>query len=237
MPPPRTVAIDGPAGSGKSVIGLWLAGELGYAYLDTGALYRALTWLALRERIPIDDGSALAALADRFAIRVAPPREPDRARGYTLEVDGQPITEQLFTAEVNDKVSPVAAHPEVRAAVLPIQRQVAAHGDVVMVGRDIGTVVMPDADLKIYLDASVEERARRRWDEERGRGRNRSFGEVLADVRQRDRIDSSRATAPLRPADDAVVLNSEGWELDRTKSRVRDLLSPSPGGRGLPKVG
>jgi cytidylate kinase len=108
---------------------------------------------------------------------------------------------------------------------LPIQRRIAANGQVVIVGRDIGTVVMPDADLKLYLDASVEERARRRWQEEQERGRNRSFDEVLADVRQRDRIDSSRATAPLRAAADAVVLNTEGLELDETKARVRAVLT------------
>jgi cytidylate kinase len=223
--PPRTVAIDGPAGSGKSVIGLWLARQLGYAYLDTGALYRAITFLALREGIPVDDAVALARLAEDFDVQVVPPHPADESRGYTLEIDGVPVTEQLFTPAVNDKVSPVAAHPEVRAVMLPLQRRIAANGRVVIVGRDIGTVVMPDADLKLYLDASVEERARRRWQEEQEGGRLRSFDEVLADVRQRDRIDSSRATAPLRAAPDAVVLNTEGLELDETKARVRAVLA------------
>lgn len=224
MPPPRTVAIDGPAGSGKSVVGLWLANELGYAFLDTGALYRAVAWLALREGISTADGPALAGLAQRFAIRVRPPRGADRSRGYTLEVDGDPITEQLFTPDVNQAVSPTAAHPEVRAGMLPLQRRIAAEGRVVMVGRDIGTVVMPDAELKIYLDASPEERARRRWTEEHERGRARPFEDVLVDVRERDRIDSSRATAPLRPADDAMVLDTEGLPLEEVKTRVRSLL-------------
>jgi cytidylate kinase len=221
VPPPRTVAIDGPAGSGKSVIGLWLAEELGYAFLDTGALYRAVAWLALREGVATDRGPALASLTERFQIRVRPPRESDRPRGYSLEVDGEPITEQLFTPAVNGAVSPVAAHPEVRAAMLPLQRRIAADGNVVMVGRDIGTVVMPNAELKIYLDASPEERARRRWVEERERGLERSREAVLADVRQRDEMDSSRATAPLRPAEDAVVLDTEGMSLDAVKETVR----------------
>jgi cytidylate kinase len=225
VPPPRTVAIDGPAGSGKSVIGLWLARELGYAYLDTGALYRAIAFLALREQTPVDDGAALAQLADRFAVRAVPPRREDAGRGYTLEVDGEPITEQLFTPAVNEKVSSVAAHPEVRQAMLPLQRRIAENGRVVIVGRDIGTVVMPGAELKLYLDASVEERARRRWEEERQRGRQRTFDEVLADVRQRDEIDSSRATAPLRAAPDAVLLNTEGLALEETKELVRAVLA------------
>lgn len=229
VPPPRTIAIDGPAGSGKSVIGLWLAAQLGYAYLDTGALYRAIAWLALREGTSVEDGPALAGLARRFAIAVNPPGEADRARGYTLAIDGQRVTEQLFSPEVNDAVSPVAAHPAVRAAVLPLQRAIASRGDVVMVGRDIGTVVMPDAELKLYLDASAEERARRRWAEEHQRGRQRPYADVLADVQQRDRIDSSRATAPLRAADDAVLLNTEGLALEETKSRVRAVLAaPRP---------
>jgi cytidylate kinase len=225
VPPPRTIAIDGPAGSGKSVIGLWLARQLGYAYLDTGALYRAITLLALREGVAIDDGQALACLVERHHVEVLPPRPADEARGYTLEIDGEPVTEQLFTPEVNDLVSPVAAHPEVRAAVLPLQRRIAARGQVVMVGRDIGTVVMPDAELKLYLDASVDERARRRWAEERERGRERPFEDVLADVRQRDSIDSTRATAPLKVAPDAIVLNTEGFALDETKRRVMSWVT------------
>src|SRR5581483_5647427 len=165
---------------------------------------------ALREGVSIDDGHALARLVERHHVEVVPPRPADEARGYTLEIDGEPVTEQLFTPTVNDLVSPVAAHPEVRAAVLPLQRRIAANGQVVMVGRDIGTVVMPDAELKLYLDASVEERARRRWEQEHVAGKARPLDAVLADVAERDRIDSERATAPLRPADDAVIVQTDG---------------------------
>jgi cytidylate kinase len=221
---PRTIAIDGPAGSGKSAVGLWLAHEMSYAYLDTGALYRAITWLALREQVPVDDGPTLARLVEQFDVRVVPPRPEDAPHGYTLLVDGEPITAQLFTPRVNDLVSPVSAHPPVRAAILPLQRRIAEAGRVVMVGRDIGTVVMPNADLKLYLDAPVEERARRRWTQERERGSQRSFEDVLADVRQRDEIDSSRAAAPLRAAPDARVLDTEKLTLAETTAAVRGLI-------------
>jgi cytidylate kinase len=222
--PPRTIAIDGPAGSGKSVIGLWLAGELGYAYLDTGALYRAITYLALERAVDPHDGPRLAELAREADLLISPPARRDDARGYSVRLDGREVTAELFTPAVNDAVSPVASHPAVRAALLPIQRRIAGQGRVVMAGRDIGTVVMPDAELKLYLDASLEERARRRWEQEQGSGRGRTLEEVVADVRQRDRIDSERATSPLRPADDAVVLHTDGLALEDEKAQILALV-------------
>ena len=222
--PPRTIAIDGPAGSGKSVIGLWLARELGYAYLDTGALYRAIAYLALRRGVDPRDGPRLAELAGRADLQIEPPAGRDDPIGYAVRLDGRDVTAELFTPAVNEAVSPVASQPEVRSALLPIQRRIAGQGRVVMAGRDIGTVVMPDAELKLYLDASVEERARRRWQQEQRSGRGRGMAEVLADVRQRDRIDSDRADAPLRAAEDAVVLATDGMALDEEKARIRQLL-------------
>jgi cytidylate kinase len=222
--PPRTIAIDGPAGSGKSVIGLWLAGELGYAYLDTGALYRAIAWLALDRAIDVGDGARLAALATETDLRIEPPPRPDDPRGYALVIDGRDVTEELFTPAVNRTVSPVASQPAVRAALLPLQRRIAAAGGIVMAGRDIGTTVMPDAELKLYLDASVEERARRRWEQERALGGTRTLETVLTDVRERDRIDSERATSPLRPADDAVILHTDDVTLAEEQAQIRRLL-------------
>jgi len=219
--PPRTIAIDGPAGSGKSVIGLWLARELGYAFLDTGVLYRAITWLALRGGVPTSDGAALAAAAAAAAINVLPHPE----RGYVVEIDGHDATEELFAPSVNAGVSTVAAHPGVRRELLPLQRRIAERGRVVMVGRDIGTVVLPEAELKLYLDASTDERARRRWEQERQRGGTRSLEEVLADVGQRDRLDSERATAPLRPAPDATIVDTERLGLEEEKRRILEIVS------------
>lgn len=217
MSRPSTIAIDGPAGSGKTVVGLWLARELGYAFLDTGVLYRALTLLALERGTAPTDGPALAALARAANVAVEP--HPDR--GYLVKIDGHEVTERLFTADVNANVSPVAAHAEVRRELLPLQRRIAERGRVVMVGRDVGTVVLPHAELKIYLDASVEERARRRWEQEAQR---RSLHDVLGDVARRDRLDSERATAPLRPADDAVVIDTDGLSLKDEQARILELV-------------
>jgi cytidylate kinase len=207
VPPPSTIAIDGPAGSGKTVVGLWLARQLGYAFLDTGVLYRALTLLALERGVPPTDGAALAALAAAAELRF----EPHPELGYRVLLDGRDVTAHLASAEVNASVSVVAAHPELRRELLPIQRRIARDGRVVMVGRDIGTVVLPEAELKLYLDASDQERARRRWEQE---GKRRSIEDVLADVRRRDRLDSERATAPLRPADDAVLVDTDRLSLE-----------------------
>ena len=224
--PPRTIAIDGPAGSGKSVIGLWLARELGYAYLDTGALYRAIAYLALERGVDPRDGPRLADLARRADLQIGPPAERDDPRGYAVRLDGREVTAELFTPSVNEAVSPVASQPDVRSALLPIQRRIASQGRVVMAGRDIGTVVMPEAELKLYLDASLEERARRRWEQELASGRGRPLAEVVADVRQRDQIDSGRAAAPLRPADDAVVLRTDGLSLEDEKALILALVQP-----------
>jgi CMP/dCMP kinase len=224
--PPRTIAIDGPAGSGKSVIGLWLAGELGYAYLDTGALYRAITYLALERGVDPRDGARLAALTRAADLDVAPPARRDDPHCYAVRLDGREVTAELFTPSVNEAVSPVASHAAVRDELMPIQRRIASQGSVVMTGRDIGTVVMPDAELKLFLDASLEERARRRWQQEQAIGRGRSLDDVAADVRQRDQIDSERATSPLRPAEDAVVLRTDGLSLEDEKAQILALVRP-----------
>jgi cytidylate kinase len=218
--PPRTIAIDGPAGSGKTVIGIWLARELGYAFLDTGVLYRAIAWLALRRGLAVDDGPGLARAAAAAAIEVRPHPES----GYVVEIDGHDATEELFRPDVNAAVSTIAAHPEVRRELLPLQRRIGRAGAVVMVGRDIGTVVLPEAELKLYLDASPAERARRRWEQERQKGGDRPYAAVLADVRQRDRIDSERATAPLRPAADATILDTDRLGLDEEKRRILAIV-------------
>jgi len=202
-----TIALDGPAASGKSTVGGILAHELGYLYFDTGVMYRAVTWAALDRGIPIEDEARVSCLADSLCIEVAPPTVQD-GRQYTVYADGKDITWKIREAEVNRYVSPVSAYRGVRLALTQQQRRIGAAGGVVMVGRDIGTVVLPEAEVKIYLDASLEERARRRHHENMQRGQPSDYAEVLGNLRQRDRIDSSRQEAPLCAARDALVMDS-----------------------------
>jgi CMP/dCMP kinase len=210
MQRPRRIAIDGPAGSGKSTIGEQLAKCLGYLYIDTGAMYRAVAWLALHEGVDINDGPTLARLAQHAAIVIGPPKIED-GRQYTVTVQGRDITWDIRSTPVTRAVPPVSAHPEVRAILIAQQRAMArAHDGIVMVGRDIGAVVLPDADLKIYLTASPEERARRRYAEliERLGKQNPelpSLEEVLVDIRRRDEIDRNN----MRPAEDAIVIDTD----------------------------
>jgi cytidylate kinase len=200
MPKPRTIAIDGPASAGKSTLGERLARALGYLYLDTGVMYRAVTWEALRRGIPIEDEAAITALAETIRIDVTRPH---------ITVDGTDVTWEIRQPEVDAHVSPVSAYPGVRRALTVQQRAIGERGEVVMVGRDIGTVVLPDAELKIYLDASPEERARRRQRELEQRGCRIDYETVLENIRQRDRIDGGRQVAPLRKAEDALYLNND----------------------------
>ncbi|HEY74508.1 MAG: (d)CMP kinase [Chloroflexi bacterium] len=220
---PATIAIDGPASSGKSTVGELLAQRLGYLYFDTGVMYRAVTWAALDRDIPIEDEPAVTALAQQLRIKVTPPTLDD-GRQYTVLADGTDVTWAIRAPEVNGNVSPVSAYAGVREALVRQQRQVAAQGPVVMVGRDIGTVVLPDAELKVYLDASVEERARRRWLEEQARGKEVDYDVVLASMRRRDGIDSTRQVSPLRVAEDAVVLDTTGLSIEDVLAEAERLV-------------
>ena len=219
---PSTITIDGPAASGKSTIGELLARQLDYLYFDTGVMYRAVTWAALSRGIEIADETAVTQLAETLQIDVAPP-DTDDGRQYTVRADGVDVTWELRTPAVDAHVSTVSAYPGVRRAMVTQQRRVAAEGGVVMVGRDIGTVVLPDADLKLYLDASVEERARRRWKEIQGRGKAADYAAVLAAMRRRDQIDSNREVSPLRVADDAVVVDTTDMAIAEVLAEVERL--------------
>lgn len=223
MKRPSTIAIDGPAASGKSTIGGLLAERLGYLYFDTGVMYRAVTLVAIQQDIPVDDEAGVTALAQRLQIDVVPPAVDD-GRQYTVLVGGQDVTWEIRRPEVDRGVSPVSAYPGVRAALTSLQRHIGERGRIVMVGRDIGTVVLPDADLKIYLDATVEERAGRRYREEVARGEPAQFHVVLTSVRRRDEIDSSRALAPLRVAEDAVVIDTTSLDVEQVLERVLALV-------------
>jgi cytidylate kinase len=214
-----TIAIDGPAAAGKSTVGDRVARRLSAVFFDTGVLYRAVTRAALAAGVPTDDGEALTKLAEGLDIRIERPSVAD-GRQSDILLDGQDVTRQLRTPEIDRAVSPVSAHPAVRAALLPVQRRIGRAGRVVMVGRDISTVVLPEAELKIYLDASPEVRARRRCEQEALAGVQLDERAVLADILRRDQLDSQRAAAPLRAADDAVIIDTDPLTIDEVVERI-----------------
>jgi cytidylate kinase len=220
---PRTIAIDGPAASGKSTVAESLAERLGYLFFDTGAMYRAVTWAVLERRVAVDDEDAVTDLAEQLDIDVTDAAEDD-GRQYTVLADGVDVTWAIRTPAVDAKVSTISAYPGVRRALVTKQRRIAIGRAVVMVGRDIGTVVLPDADLKIYLDASVEERARRRWVEMRERGQEADYQGVLDSMRRRDRIDSNRDVSPLRAADDAVTIDTTDRDIEEVVDETARLV-------------
>ena len=218
------IAIDGPAAAGKTTVARAVAEELGAILLDTGVLYRALTLKALQTRADLADGDELAGLANAHHINIAPLSKDD-GRLYDVLLDGDDVTWAIRTADVDANVSVVAAHGPVRNSLLPVQRRIAASaGPIVMVGRDIGTTVVPNAGTKIFLNASPEERARRRLHELRERGVEAELDQLTADLRRRDERDRSRATSPLRPADDAIIVDTDGQPIEAVVALVEDLV-------------
>lgn len=220
---PAIIAVDGPAASGKSTIGRMLAEKLGYLFFDTGIMYRAITWIALQRGIPPNDEARISSLAEEIEINILPPSLTD-GRSSDIQADGKEITWQIRRPEVDANVSVVSAYPAVRRAMTAQQRRIGMRGRVVMVGRDIGTIVLPEADLKIYLDASPEERARRRYQENILRAEPADLAEILESVRKRDQIDSSRELAPLRPADDAIVVNTDHMDISQVFNTILELV-------------
>lgn len=209
------IAVDGPGSSGKGTVARKVAKALGYAYVDTGAMYRAVAVVARERGLDLDDAEGVAELARRLGFAFG-------WDGETLgvRVDGVDRTSDIRGAAVGLDASRVSRHPPVRDALLGLQRELAAAGGVVMDGRDIGTVVLPDADLKVFLDASLDERARRRHDELRQRGEAVSVDDVRRDLATRDKQDRERPVAPLRPADDAVILDSTGSSVEEVVATV-----------------
>jgi cytidylate kinase len=210
---PLVIAIDGPAASGKSTLAELLAQELGFFYFDTGVMYRAATLAALRLIKDLDDEDAVTRITKDCSIDVQPASSDD-GRVMDVLLDGEDVTWQIRSPEVEQNVSAVSAYPGVRKALTDQQRQIGLRGNMVMAGRDIGTVVFPDARYKIYLDASAEERARRRYHEIEARGGKESYDKILRSIIRRDRIDSTRKCAPLKPAEDAVIINTDGKTID-----------------------
>jgi cytidylate kinase len=227
------IAIDGPAAAGKSTVARLLADRLGALLFDTGALYRAVALAALRAGVSPDDETNLSRIAGEAQISVRPPSLQD-GRLYDVWLNGEDVTWIVRSPEVGAIVSRVAEHPAVRAALLPLQRKIASGGPVVMVGRDIGTVVVPDAGLKVYLDATPEERARRRFREGVARGSGQSFEAVLVETLQRDETDSTRNTAPLRPAVDAIQIDTDGIPIDRIVAEIEQLARTRKDATGDP---
>ncbi len=223
---PRIVAIDGPAAAGKTTIANKLAEKWKYLFFDTGVMYRAVTWLALEKQIPIKDEPAVSALAEKIQIDVEPPSKDD-GREYDVLVDSVDVTWHIRSPKVDAKVSKVSAYPAVRKALTKQQRRIGLRGKVIMVGRDIGTVVLPEADLKIFLDADVDERARRRFNQRIDRGEQVEFSKILKKLKKRDKIDSTREIAPLRAAADAVVINTDALSVTDVLSEIEKYTQES----------
>ena len=216
------IAIDGPVASGKTVVGKLLAHRLGYRFLDTGLMYRAITWLALKENIPLED-APLTKLAQDAHIRVV-----DAGDGNSrIIVNGTDATDELRSRDVEGAVSVVSEVAGLRNVMVEHQRDIAREGAIVMVGRDIGTVVLPDAGLKVFLRASVAERARRRYLELQEMGKEASYDAILDNLEERDRIDSQRAHAPLRPAEDARLLDTDDIGAEEVVGRITAMTNRS----------
>jgi len=209
------IAIDGPSGAGKGTIARTLASTLNYRHVDTGAMYRAVGWKALHDGVPLDDETAVAAVAERSRIVV---------EGGKVSIDDHDVTQAIRTPEMDKAASSVARMPRVREVLVARQRGMGEHGGVVMEGRDIGTVVFPNADLKIYLDASADERARRRLNDPAHSGGQAGEAEVAASIQARDRSDTTRTASPLTMASDAVLIDTTGVPIPDVVARVMRLV-------------
>ena len=217
------MAIDGPAGAGKSTVARMLADALGFVLVDTGAMYRTVALAAERQGIAWSAGPGLGALTHRLVEDAALAFERDPARGVRVKLGGEDVSDAIRTPEIGMGASTVSAHPEVRAALLDLQRQAGARGGVVLEGRDIGTVVFPEAEVKFFLTAAAEIRARRRFDELIAKGvKDATFEQTLEDVRRRDAQDSGRAVAPLKQAETAILVDSSDKTIDETVRFMAD---------------
>ncbi|PKB80249.1 MAG: cytidylate kinase [SAR202 cluster bacterium Io17-Chloro-G9] len=212
----NVITIDGPVAAGKTVVGRTLARHLGFDYLDTGNMYRAITWLAIRSKIPVEDAAALEKLALENPVRITSPE------GDEVEVGGHHVGACLRGPEVNRRVSLVSQISGVRRAMVTQQREMAENGNMVMVGRDIGTVVLPGSELKIYLTASAQNRAQRRWQELQDKGQHRDFELVLEETQERDRLDSQREDSPLKPAEDSWTVDTSDLDVDQVVGLILD---------------
>ena len=222
----NVIALDGPVASGKTVVGRELARRLEFRYLDTGVMYRAIAWLALRCATPLADEEGLGDLADRHPIRLGDPAHLGDSDNEQVWVGNHQVGAELRDARVERQVSLVARVPQVRRVLVQQQRNLARDGNIVMVGRDIGTVVLPDAGLKVFLSASPEQRAQRRWRDLVDKGQDVNFEQVLRETRARDHIDSTRVDSPLRPAEDALTLDTGRLTVEQVVEKILTQVRP-----------
>ncbi len=214
----NVIAIDGPAGAGKSTTAKLAAQKIGYTYIDTGAMYRAVAWKTLQAKKPVTDELILATVKD-MTINL---RYDNGVTRVFVDVDKE-ITNEIRTPAINEIVSQVARLKDVRDKLVTLQREMAKRGKVLMDGRDIGTNVLPDADLKIFLTAGIDERAKRRYNELTAKGHNVDLAEIKASITNRDKIDSERAVAPLKQADDAILLDTTAMSIDEVVDKIVEL--------------
>lgn len=213
------VAIDGPSGSGKSTVAKRLAGRLGYMYIDTGAMYRAVALQAKRDSIDINDSAALIGLCESVKLEFV----PDNG-GLRTILNGEDVSEAIRTPEMSMAASDISARKEVRQALLSLQRRMGENGGVVLEGRDVGTVIFPNAEAKFFLDASLEERGKRRYKELAAKGMDVTLEQTIEDVRKRDINDSSREIAPLKMADDAVLVDSTNLNIEEVVEKMIEVI-------------
>jgi CMP/dCMP kinase len=224
---PNIIAIDGPAASGKTTVAEILARRYGLIFFDTGVMYRAVTLAVLNQHLAMDDEDAITKVAETAYIDIATPSQAD-GRKMDVLLDGLDVTWDVVSQEVNKFVSTVSAYSGVRKALTDQQRRIALNGMIVMVGRDIGTVVAPDADLKIFLDASLEVRAKRRYEEEITRNPLANMDMILSSLKQRDSIDTTREIAPLRPADDAIIIDTNEKSIEQVVQLIAGFIESIP---------
>ena len=212
------IAIDGPAGAGKSTIAKIVAETLGFTYIDTGAMYRAITYKAIQQNIHLDDATQLEALLKKTSIELQP-----SPQGQLVFLDGENVSEEIRSNEVTSSVSQVAAHANVREIMVASQKALAAKGGVVMDGRDIGTHVLTDAELKIFMSATVEERAKRRFLDNEKRGISSTIEKLIEEIALRDKLDSEREASPLIQAEDAIYLDTTELSIDEAARAILKL--------------
>jgi cytidylate kinase len=213
------IAIDGPAGAGKSTVAKLVAEHLQYIYIDTGAMYRALTWKALQDQIDIHSDKELSSLLNNIDLTLEP-----GFKGQTVFINKQEVTEEIRSREVTNQVSIVASKPSVREGMLHLQRKLASDSGVVMDGRDIGTHVLPDAELKLFLSASIEKRAERRYKELKEKGTEQSLEQVKEEIRARDEKDTQREVAPLRKAESAIEIDTSGSTIEEVVDTIIHIV-------------